>query len=123
MNRKRLLDEFARLKEAYPGAKLTDDGRFLFLPSVLLPPKYNIRSTSVLISLVPKQNHTVQLPQVFVPEKLREAYGPNLSFVPLPDNHKLASGGWMLLCWQNPPDVEDLGHFVASLLLYLDRLK
>ncbi len=115
MNRKRLRYEFARIKQVYPGAKLTDDGRFLFLPSVLLPPRFKIHSIPVLISLL-------QTPQVFVPTKLREAYGYNLSFITLPDEHKL-SYGWMLLCWQNPPDVEDLGRFVASLLLYLDKLK
>jgi len=123
MSKKRLLYEFSELKRAFPDAKITDDGRFLYIPELALPPKYNMSSTPVLISLTKDyEDWLYEVPATYVSSGLRLKHGRS-SALEAPTPPELRAAGWGKLCWRNPPDVARLREFVASLIMFFEELE
>jgi hypothetical protein len=122
--------DFETLKRAYPDAKLTRDRKFVLVPEVLLPSKFNSRSTPVLISLT-DQYTAFGLPAVYVLRRLRIRKRLGSGFQKsshlaeiLTEEEMLRKGkGWVKLCWENPPRVNNLAQLMVHVILYLERLK
>ncbi len=120
MDRKRIEYEFWKLKEAVPGVKITEDRRFVLIPSIMLSDRYNLPSTPALINF--EGSELVGLGEVYVSSKLLVNGEKSIAFLdPVDENMKNA--GWLRLCWKNPPPVENLRSFVASLMVYLRDLE
>jgi len=123
---KRKEKQFLELKKAFPEAKLTEDRKFVFIPSIYLPDKYNRESTPLLISLT-KRNALFGFPAVYVSRKLRIKKGRRfVKSVSLDENlteTEMLRKGWVKLCWYNPPKAKNLCQLVANVIIYLELLE
>ena len=128
MRRSRKDSQFQDLKEAYPDAKLTRDRKFVLVPEVLLPNKFNRRSTPVLISLT-KQHALFGFPSVYVSKKLKIRKSRSLSFKKsthldeILTEDEMLRKGWVKLCWYNPPKAKNLPQLMANVIVFLERLQ
>ena len=128
MTRSRKNSQFQDLKEVYPDAKLTQDMKFVLVPEILLPSKFNRRSTPVLITLT-KQYTLFGFPAVYVSKKLRIRKSRGLGFKKsthldeiLTEDGMLRKG-WVKLCWYNPPKAKNLAQLMANVIVFLERLQ
>lgn len=127
MMRDRIDSSFQDLKSVFPKAKLTDDRKFILVPGVLLPDKFNRRSTHVLISIT-KQYKTFGLPAVYVQKDLRirrrgHSFRKSRHLNELLTETEMLRKGWVKLCWYNPPKVNSLTQLMANVILYLERIQ
>lgn len=126
MMRKQFDSSFQDLKSAFPSAKLTFDRKFVLVPGVLLPERFNRRGTRVLISLT-KQYELFGLPAVYVPRELRIRRGQGFRKSHHLDEQltedEMLRKGWVKLCWYNPPKADSLTQFMANVILYLEMLR
>lgn len=120
--------QFEVLKKVYPDAKLTKDRKFVLIPKILLPNKFNRRSTPVMISLT-KQYELFGFPSVYVPKKLKIRKGRGVGFQKsthldevLTEDSMLRKG-WVKLCWYNPPKAKNLTQLMANVIVFLERLQ
>jgi hypothetical protein len=126
MMRKQIDFSFQDLKSAFPNAKLTGDRKFILVPGVLLPDRFNRSSTQVLISLT-KQYETFGLPAVYVRKDLRIRRGNSFRkshhLDEILTEDEMLRNGWVKLCWYNPPKFKNLPQLMANVILYLERLR
>lgn len=122
----RIDSQFEDLKKAFPDAKLTNDRKFVLIPKLLLPNKFNKRSTPVLVSLT-NEYDLFGFPSVYVSRSLR--IRKNGRFVKsrhldesLTETDML-SKNWVKLCWYNPPKAKNLRELLANVILYLELLE
>ncbi len=122
---KRIEKEFLELKKAFPDAKLTKDRKFILIPSISLPSKYNRKSTPLLISL--KKHVLYGFPAVYVSRKLRIRKGRRfVKSVSLDESLtelEMLRRGWVILCWYNPPKTKNLCQLVANVIIFLELLE
>jgi hypothetical protein len=120
--------DFEELKRAYPNAKLTRDRKFVLVPEVLLPSKFNNRSTPVLISLTDVYTG-FGFPAVYVSRRLRIRKRSGLGFQKsmhldrILTEEGMLRKGWVKLCWYNPPKANNLAQLMANIIVYLERLE
>lgn len=126
MMRKQTDSSFQDLKSAFPNSKLTVDRKFILVPGVLLPDKFNRRSTQVLISLT-KQYELFGLPAVYVQRDLRirrrRGFRKSLHLDELLTENEMLRKGWVKLCWYNPPEFKNLIQLMANVIFYLEGLQ
>jgi hypothetical protein len=127
MIRDRKYSQFLELKDVYPDAKLTNDRKFVLVPEVLLPSKFNRKSTPVLISLT-EQYLLFGFPAVYVSRNLRIRKSWNDSFQKsrhldeILTEEEMLRNGWVKLCWYNPPKVKNLTQLMANVIVFLEGL-
>lgn len=120
--------QFQDLKDVYPDAKLTHDRKFVLVPEILLPSKFNRRSTPVLISLT-KQHALFGFPSIYVSRKLRIRKSLGLRFQKSTHLDEILTEGemlrnrWVKLCWYNPPKAKNLCQLMANIIVFLERLE
>jgi len=122
----RIDSQFESLKEAFPAAKLTQDRKFVRIPSLLLPEKFNMKSTPVLISLA-KEYELFGFPAVYVSRNLRiRRHGTFVKSRHLDENlteTEMLGNNFVKLCWYNPPRFKNLRELLANVILYLERIR
>lgn len=120
--------QFQSLKEVYPNAKLTQDRKFVLVPEILLPSKFNRKSTPVLLSLT-KKHMLFGFPAVYVSKKLKIRRSRGLGFKKskhldeVLTEEEMLRKGWVKLCWYNPPKAKSLTQLMANVILFLERLQ
>lgn len=120
--------QFQDLKKVYPDAKLTQNRKFVLVPEVLLPSKFNRRSTPVIISLT-KQYELFGFPSVYVTKKLRirksrgSGFQKSTHLDEILTEDKMLRKGWVKLCWYNPPKAKNLTQLLANVIVFLERLE
>ena len=125
MTHNRMESQYQDLKNAYPEAKLTKDRRFVLIPKVLLPSKYNRRSTPVLISLT----RHFGFPAAYVSRKLRirksriSGFKKSRHLDEILTEEGMLRSGWVKLCWYNPPRAKNLTQLMVNVIIYLERLE
>lgn len=128
MRRSRKDSQFQDLKEVYPDAKLTHDRKFVLIPKVLLPRKFNKTSTPVLISLT-KRHMLFGFPSVYVSKKLRirrslgSGFKKSTHLDEVLTEEEMLRNGFVKLCWYNPPKAKNLNQLMANVIVFLERLK
>lgn len=126
MRQSRIDFEFKKLKEVFPDTKLARDRTFIYIPTVLLPHKFNENSTPVLISLT-KEYTMFGVPAVYVSRKLKIRRGNGYyKSVSLDENlteTDMLQKGWVKLCWYNPPKTRNLCELMANVIFFLEGLK
>ena len=112
MTQRRKDSQFQDLKDVYPDARLTQDRKFVLIPKILLPSKFNRRSTPVLISLT-KQHMLFGLPTVYVSKNLkirpsrRSGFQKSTHLDEVLTEDGMLRKGWVKLCWYNPPKAKN----------------
>jgi len=88
----------------------------------VLSSRYNLPSTPALISFEGTGAYpSIGIPSVYISNRLLvDGKRPTEFLTPLDEG--ITNAGWLQLCWKNPPPVENLRSFVASLMLYLKAL-
>ena len=128
MTRSRKDSQFQQLKDVYPDAKLTEDSKFVLVPEVLLPSKFNRRSTPVIISLT-KRYELFGFPSVYVSKKLtirksqRSSFRKSMHLDEILTEDEMLRKGWVKLCWYNPPKAKNLTQLMANVIVFLERLE
>jgi hypothetical protein len=125
---RRIDSEFQGLKVAYPDAKLTQDKKFVLVPEVLLPGKFNKKSTPVLISLT-NQYLLFGFPAVYVSKNLRirkswsRSFQKSRALDEVLTEDEMLRKGWVKLCWYNPPKTKNLTQLMANVIVFLEGLE
>lgn len=126
MRRSQIDSQFQQLKDVYPDAKLTHDRKFVLVPEVLLPSRFNRRSTPVLISLT-KQYMLFGFPAVYVSNRLRIRKGRGSGFQKSSHLDEVLTEDelrrWVKICWYNPPKAKNLCQLMANIIVFLERLR
>ena len=125
MTRNQKESQYQDLKAAYPDAKLTRDREFVLVPEILLPSRYNRRSTPVLISLTKHFG----FPAVYVSKNLRirksriSGFKKSRHLDEILTEEGMLRSGWVKLCWYNPPRAKNLTQLMVNVIIYLERLE
>lgn len=127
MARSRMDSQFQNLKKIYPDAKLTRDRKFVLISNILLPSRFNKRSTLLLISLT-RQYSLFGVPAVYVSKKLRIrsrglGFKKSTHLDEILTEEEMLKNGFVKLCWYNPPKAKNLNQLMANVIVFLERLE
>ena len=103
-------------------AKVTSDRKFVLIPRVALPAKFNLRSTPVLISLTNQYTLFGFFPAVYVNRSLTVFKRKSVHLDENLTEHEMLTNGWVKLCWYNPPPANGLRQLLANVIFYLEGL-
>jgi hypothetical protein len=124
MQTQRIDWDFQLLKQTAVGANaaITNDRKFVLIPRIALPPKFNFPSTPILISLT-SQYTMFGIPAVFVSRALRIFGERSRHLDELLTEPEMLEHDWVKLCWYNPPIASSLRQLLANVIIYLEGLK
>jgi len=96
MNVHKIIADYSRIRAVFPSSILSSTYNYLLIQNLQLPRKFNLQTTSMLISLHPESDYTA--PEAYVDRKLR-VYGRRSNHLDESLTEKqLLDKGWVKLC-------------------------
>lgn len=98
MNEAKIVADYKRLRQAFPSSILSKERKYLLIPELRLPKRFNPRKTPMLIKLHPESDYLA--PEAYVDRRLRVNSERSHHLDECLTESELLERGWVKLCVQ-----------------------